>query len=110
LAYIKRLARVEEISFADESEPVPAKSATAVVSASKIVIPLAELIDLDAEIARQQKKLDKLMGEKNALTGRLSNKKFVENAPKEVIEETQAKVDEISVQQEIIEQLIISLK
>jgi len=110
LAYIKRLARVEEISFADESEPVPAKSATAVVSASKIVIPLAELIDLDAEIARQQKKLDKLMGEKNSLTGRLGNKKFVENAPKEVIEETQAKVDEISVQQEIIEQLIISLK
>ena len=110
LAYIKRLARVEEISFADESEPVPAKSTTAVVSASKIVIPLAELIDLDAEIARQQKKLDKLMGEKNSLTGRLGNKKFVENAPKEVIEETQAKVDEISVQQEIIEQLIISLK
>lgn len=110
LAYIKRLARVEEISFADESAPVPNKSATAVVSASKIIIPLADLIDLDAEIARQQKKLDKLMAEKGSLTGRLGNKKFVDNAPKEVIEETQAKVDEISVQQEIIEKLILSLK
>lgn len=110
LAYIKRLARVEEISFADESAPVPNKSATAVVSASKIIIPLADLIDLDAEIARQQKKLDKLMAEKDSLTGRLGNKKFVDNAPKEVIEETQAKVDEISVQQEIIEKLILSLK
>lgn len=110
LAYIRRLARVEDISFADETAPVPNKSATAVVSASKIVIPLEDLIDLDAEIARQQKKLDKLLSEKNSLSGRLNNKNFVANAPKEVIEETQAKVDEISVQQEIIEKLIKSLQ
>lgn len=110
LAYLKRLARVEEITFAEESDPVPTKSATAVVSASKIVIPLADLIDLDAEIAKQQKKLDKLVAEKNSLLGRLNNKKFTDKAPKEVIEETQAKVDEISVQQEIIEKLIASLK
>lgn len=110
LSYIRRLARVEEISFADESAALPPKSATTVVSASKIVVPLADLIDLDAEIARQQKKLDKLLNEKKSLQGRLSNKKFTDNAPKEVIEETQSKVDEISVQQEIIEKLINSLK
>lgn len=110
LAYIKRLARVENIAFADESAPVPKKSATTIVSASKIVVPLEDLIDLDAEIARQQKKLDKLLAEKNSLTGRLNNKNFVDNAPKEVIEETQAKVDEISTQQAIIEKLIDSLK
>lgn len=110
LAYIKRLARVEEITFATEADAVPKKSATAVVSASKIIVPLADLIDLDAEISRQQKKLDKMLAEKNSLLGRLNNKKFVDNAPKEVIEETQAKVDEISLQQEIIEKLIESLK
>ncbi len=110
LAYIRRLARVEGISFADETAPLPPKSATAVVSASKIIIPLADLIDLDAEIARQQKKLDKLLAEKKSLEGRLNNKNFTDNAPKEVIEETQGKVDEISVQQKIIEDLIESLK
>ncbi len=109
-SYIKRLARVENISFADESEEIPKKSATTVVSASKIIIPLEDLIDIDAEISRQQKKLDKLLNEKNSLTGRLSNKNFVENAPKEVIEETQTKVDEIVIQQEMIEKLISSLK
>lgn len=108
-SYIKRLARVEEISYADEKAPAIPKSATAVVSASKIVIPLADLIDLAAEVARQQKKLDKLLAEKNSLTGRLKNKNFVDNAPKQVIEETQVKVDEISVQQDIIEKLIESL-
>lgn len=110
LAYIKRLARVEEISFADEKAPVPKKSATTVVSASKIVIPLEDLIDINAEITRQQKKLDKLITEKNSLSGRLKNKKFVENAPKEVVDETKAKIDEISTQQKIIEKLIKSLK
>lgn len=110
LPLIKRLARVEGITFADETMHVPKKSATAVVSASKIIIPLADLIDLDAEIARQQKKLDKLSNEKKSLAGRLSNKNFVDNAPKEVIEETQAKVDEISVQEAIIIKLIDSLK
>lgn len=109
-AYIKRLARVEEISYAQENSPAIPKSATAVVSASKIVVPLEDLIDLDAEVSRQTKKLDKLLAEKNALTGRLSNKNFVNNAPKQVIEETQAKVDEIIVQQKIIEELITSLK
>ncbi|MPM92228.1 Valine--tRNA ligase [bioreactor metagenome] len=107
---IKRLARVEEISFADETSPVPKKSATAVVSASKIIIPLEDLIDINAEIARQQKKLDKLLNEKKSLLGRLGNPKFVESAPKEVVDETQAKVDEISLQQEIIEKLIDSFK
>lgn len=110
LSYIKRLARVENITFADEKAPAPKKSAATVVSASKIIIPLEDLIDIQAEIARQQKKLDKLSAEKNSLLGRLNNKKFVENAPKEVIEETQAKADEISVQQGIIEKLIESLK
>lgn len=109
-AYIKRLARVEEISFADENSPVPKKSATAVISASKIIIPLEDLININAEISRQQKKLDKLLTEKSSLSGRLNNKNFVANAPKEVIEETQAKVDEISIQQKIIEKLINSLK
>lgn len=110
LAYIRRLARVEGISFADEKAPVAKKSATAVVSASKIIIPLEDLIDINEEINRQQKKLDKLLGEKNSLTGRMSNKKFVENAPQDVIDQTNARIEEISVQQATIEELIASLK
>lgn len=110
VAYIKRLARVEEISFADEIMPVPKKSATAVVSASKIIIPLEDLIDLNAEISRQQKKLDKLAAEKKSLEGRLNNEKFVSSAPQQVVDETKAKVEEITTQEKMIEELITSLK
>lgn len=109
-AYIKRLARVENISYADMNAEIPPKSATAIVSASKIIIPLADLIDLDAEIARQQKKLDKLTGEKKSLEGRINNPKFVANAPQELIEQTKARISEIDVQEKAIVDLIDSLK
>ncbi len=109
-AYIKRLARVENISYADMDAPVPPKSATAVVSASKIILPLADLIDLDAEIARQQKKLDKLTAEKKSLSGRINNPKFVANAPQELIEQTKSRISEIEIQEKTISELIQSLK
>ena len=109
-SYIKRLARVESISYSDMNAPVPPKSATAVVSASKIILPLADLIDLDAEIARQQKKLDKLTAEKKSMLGRINNPKFVANAPKELIEQTKERVAEIELQEATIQELIASLK
>ena len=109
-AYIKRLARVENISYSDVNAPVPPKSATAVVSLSKIIVPLADLIDLDAEAARQQKKLDKLTAEKKSLSGRINNPKFVANAPKDLIEQTKSRILEIEIQEKTIEDLIASLK
>lgn len=109
-AYIRRLAKVNNITYAEMNAPTPPKSAAAVVSASKLVVPLADLIDLDAEIKRQEKKLEKLTIEKNSLEGRMKNEKFVANAPKELVEQTNARIAEISAQQEVIKDLIDSLK
>ena len=88
----------------------PPKSASAVVSASKLIVPLADLIDLDAEVKRQEKKLEKLTNERNSLEGRMKNEKFVANAPKELVEQTNARIEEISTQQKAIQELIDSLK
>lgn len=109
-AYIQRLAKVENISYADVDAPIPQKTATAVVSASKIVLSLENLIDFNEEIARQQKKLDKLTGEKKSLLGRVNNPKFVANAPQDLIEQTKARISEIEIQEHAINELITSLK
>ena len=109
-AYIKRLAKVENITYADVNAPVPQKTATAVVSASKIVLSLEKLIDFNEEIKRQQKKLDKLTGEKKSLAGRINNPKFVANAPKELIQQTKDRIAEIEIQESAINELIASLK
>ena len=109
-SYIHRLAKVNNISYADLTAPVPPKSATAVVSTSKLIVPLADLIDLEAEIKRQEKKLDKLLNEKNGLQGRMKNEKFVANAPKELVEQVTARIEEITAQEGVIKELIESLK
>ena len=109
-AYIHRLARVEDIKYVDENHKTVKQSAAAVVSNSKIIIPLAGLIDINEEIKRQNKKLDKLVNEKRSLEGRIKNEKFVSNAPKEVLEQTKARIEEITVQEKTISDLIESLK
>ena len=109
-AYVHRLAKVNNITYASLEAPVPPKSATAVVSTSKLIIPLADLIDLEAEVKRQEKKLEKLTNEKNSLMGRMKNEKFVANAPKELVEQTNARIEEITAQEGVIKDLIESLK
>ena len=109
-AYIHRLAKVNNITYANLDAPVPPKSATAVVSTSKLIVPLADLIDLEAEVKRQEKKLEKLTNEKNSLMGRMKNEKFVANAPKELVEQTNARIEEITAQEGVIKDLIESLK
>ena len=107
-AYIHRLAKVENISY--DAQKAPKKSASAVVWASKIIVPLEDLIDVDSEVARQNKKLEKLSAEKNSLAGRMKNEKFVANAPKELIEQTTARIEELELQETTIKELIEMLK
>ena len=107
-SYIKRMAKVGNITYSD-SETQIKKSASAVVSASKIIIPLENLIDFNQEIARQNKKLEKLSGERKSLEGRINNPKFVSNAPADLIKQTRERIDEILLQEESIKDLIKSL-
>jgi len=83
--YIKNLAKVEDIQ-AGAKLPRPKQSATAVVEGVEIYVPLAGLIDLDAERARLQKKITELENLLKGLSARLKNKEFLKKAPKEVVE------------------------
>ena len=82
---IKRLARIGDITEAAEA---PKGSITIPTAGATFALPLAEIIDVDAEKARIEKVLGKLQKELGGLRGRLNNPKFVESAPEEVIEET----------------------
>lgn len=108
-SYLHRMAKVNEISYQEIDAPLPPKSATAIVSTSKLIVPLADLIDINSEIARQEKKLGKLTNERNSLEGRMKNEKFIANAPKELIEQTKSRIEELSNQEEVIQNLIKSL-
>jgi valyl-tRNA synthetase len=81
---IRKLARIASIEPAD----APPKGAITVpVAGATFCLPLADIIDVDAEKARLTKAIDKLMKEIGGLEGRLNNPKFVASAPEEVVDE-----------------------
>ena len=69
-------------------------SATALVGEMEILIPMAGLIDKDAELARITKAMEKIEKDVSRTRGKLGNEKFVSNAPEAVIEKERAKLEE----------------
>ncbi len=80
--FLQRLARLEKIEYIGEQAP---EAATALVGNMRILIPLAGLIDQEAELARLEKEITKIQKLANATSGKLANAKFVENAPPAVV-------------------------
>lgn len=81
---IERLARVSNIAFEAAS---PAQSAQIIVRGEVAALPLAGIIDLDAERTRLSKELAKLDQDILAVDRKLGNPDFVARAPEEVVEE-----------------------
>lgn len=108
-SYLKRLARVENIEYINNENEVDKQAASAVVQNSKIIVPLVGLIDINEEINRQNKKLDKLNKEKASLTARINNQKFVESAPVDVVQKTKDRIAEIEAEAGAISELIKNL-
>jgi valyl-tRNA synthetase len=88
---LKRLARVSDISFADT---VPSGSAQTVLGEAVFALPLADVIDIDAERARLQKEIGKTEGEIKKLSGKLNNEGFLAKAPEDVVAENRARLSE----------------
>ena len=108
IPYIKRLARVENVEFEKNSKDEK-HCAYCSVGDTKIIVPLEGLIDINKEIERQNKKIQKFEAELNSLNARLNNEKFVNSAPKEVVEQTRARTKEIKTEISTISELINKL-
>ena len=109
IPYLKRLAKIDNVEFksADDADK---QSASIVVGNSKIIVPLKGVIDIEEEISRQNKKLQKLENEMKSLEGRINNPKFVSSAPKDVVEATKTRIAEIKLSEAKINELILNLK
>jgi len=107
IPYLNRLAKVNSVKFDKNSNME--KSAYCVVEDTKITIPLADLIDLNQEIQRQQKKIDKLEIELKSIEGRLNNEKFINSAPKEVVDKAKDRKEELLSEINLIKETIKKL-
>ena len=91
--FISALAKLESITVLANDDNGPA-SATAVVGDLSVLIPMAGLIDKDAELARLDKAIEKLTKDADRVRGKLSNANFVDKAPEAVINKEKAKLAE----------------
>ncbi|MBL6752195.1 MAG: valine--tRNA ligase [Nevskia sp.] len=91
--FIAALARTQPPRLLAAGEAAP-QSATALLGAMKLLVPMAGLIDKDAEKARLGKQLARLQGDLERNQARLGSEKFVAGAPPAVIEKERARVEQ----------------
>ncbi|MEP4890534.1 MAG: valine--tRNA ligase [Aliiglaciecola sp.] len=96
-SFLAKMAKLESITQLEADDKAPA-SATALVGEMEILIPMAGLIDKDAELSRIAKALDKIEKDFARTQGKLSNEKFVSNAPEAVINKEKAKLEDFQMQ------------
>ncbi|MEI6100923.1 MAG: valine--tRNA ligase [Eubacteriales bacterium] len=90
--YIKRLAYASDVNIIRDKSEVPANSVSVVCAIGEAYMPLAELIDIESEVARLKKESENLQGEIKRAQGKLGNPGFVGKAPASVIEEEKGKL------------------
>ena len=92
--YLQRLGRLESITWLSNDETTP-ESAIALIGELKILIPIAGLIDKDAELIRLEKEIQKIKNDLPRIEGKLNNPTFIDKAPSDVIDKEKAKLADL---------------
>lgn len=93
--YLSTLASLESVTWLNVGDDAP-MAATSLVGEMEILVPMAGLIDKDAEIARLKKEIDKIKNDMARVEGKLNNPKFVDKAPAEVVNKERDKLTDMS--------------
>ncbi|MGH1455317.1 MAG: valine--tRNA ligase [Alphaproteobacteria bacterium] len=95
-----RMARLNKISHVND---IPKGAIQTVVGDLILILPIADIIDLDAERERLNKAIGKLDDDIKKVDAKLGNEKFVANAPEEVIAEQKSRKEVALVKREKLE-------
>lgn len=109
VSYIERFCNPEVLTISSNVE-APETAMSAVITGAEIYLPLAGLINLEEEIARLEKELVKWDKEVKRVKGKLSNAKFVDNAPEAVVAAEKTKEAEYLEKHAIVSERIGVLK
>ena len=107
--YLQKLAKLKTIMWLAEGQEAPA-AATQLFKELEILVPLAGLIDAEAEITRLSKEIAKLQMGLRATSSKLGNPKFVDNAPEAVVAKERGKQGQMSGALEALQQKLEQLK
>ena len=94
-AFIKKLGFGEEIIVTKVKENIPENALSVTAPGVEAYIPLAELIDKEAELARLNKEKEKATAEFDKLSAMLNNQGFVTKAPEAKVNEIRNRCEEL---------------
>jgi valyl-tRNA synthetase len=94
--FITHLARLDNVTWLEANRDDAPESAIALVGEMRVLIPLAGLIDVEAELKRLNKEMEKLNKELAKCSTKLNNPKFTERAPADIVEKERQRVTEMS--------------
>lgn len=106
------LGRIGELIIGEEGDLAKCAVATITLAASKVtvIVPLEGLVDIEEEIKRLEKNIEKLNKDITGLSGRLSNENFVKNAAEDVVEADKLALSQARVQVETLQQAVARLR
>jgi len=88
------LVRPESLTWLGDNAEKPL-SATALVGEMELLVPMAGLIDKEAELARLDKEIDRKQKDRGKTEGKINNPSFVEKAPDEVVQKERDKLQDL---------------
>ncbi|MDY4376325.1 valine--tRNA ligase [Pectobacterium brasiliense] len=91
-SFIQTLARLESITLLPAGDKGPV-SVTKLIDGAELLIPMAGLIDKEAELDRLKKEVAKIEAEIERIESKLSNEGFVARAPEAVVAKEREKLD-----------------
>lgn len=109
---IEVMGRTSQLIIGEEGNLSKCAVTPVVVGSSKVmvIVPLEGLVDIEEEIKRVEKSIEKLKKDIVGLTGRLSNDNFVKNAAEDVVEADRALLQQAQIQVASLDQALIRLK
>ena len=92
--YLENVGKVASVTWLDAGASAP-ESATVLVGEMKLLIPMAGLIDKDAELKRLAREIERRAGELDRCQAKLTNPSFVDKAPAPVVEKERERAAEL---------------
>jgi len=110
LDYVRHIARVGAVTFLTAEAEKPGQSLSALAGPVEVFVPLAGLIDLDAEVTRLGKEIATIEGDLAKSLKKLSSEGFLSKAPEAVVEKERTKVAEFEADLSRLRERLVKLR
>ncbi len=104
---ISKLCNISEIKYTDEKIE---GAASFIVKSTEFYVPLGDNVDIEAEIAKLEEELKYTQGFLNSVSKKLSNERFVNNAPVSVVDKEKKKQADAESRIKVIEEQLVGMK